>query len=221
MLSGAHRAKCCMRKNVYKYINIHMPFLKASIKWNSTILKNLETLSKFQFQIHRFAVFKRPKTTRNWHIIHGVFRRFQHSTCKFRAGRVGTWSLVILCHVWKWPIWIGGFECTHSIHWATGIRCIPTSTFTLYKSQHLQWTYSFDFLVPLIPWKIPLPRTSQWILLVSNQISSPWLTFSKPCTTWRVAKWRLNEVKLLMVQKWCVYQLRLVVYPLIYRILYI
>lgn len=65
------------------------------------------------------------------------------------------------------------------------------------KSQHLQWTYSF----PLIPWKIPLPGTSQWILLVSNQISSPWLTFSKPCTTWRVAKWRLDEVKLLMVSE--------------------
>ena len=219
MLSGAHRAKCCMRKNVYKYINIHMPFLKASIKWNSTILKYLETLSKFEFQIHRFAV-KAPSRCEiaNHSRRYGIFSIARASSA--RVGLVpGAWSS--LCHVWKWPIWIGGFECTHSIHWATGIRCIPTSTFTLYKSQHLQWTYSFDFLVPLIPFKIPLPRTSQWILLVSNQISSPWLTFSKPCTTWRVAKWRLNEVKLLMVQKWCVYQLRLVVYPLIYRILYI
>lgn len=220
MLSGAHRAKCCMRKNVYKYINIHMPFLKASIKWNSRILKYLETLSKFQFQIHRFAV-KAPKNNASFCISFTALRRFQHSTCKFRAGRVGTWSLVIWCHVWNWPIWIGGFECTHSIHWVTGIPCIPTFTLNLNICIHLQWTYSFDFLVPLIPFKIPLPGTSQWILLVSNQISSPWLTFSKPCTTWRVAKWRLNEVKLLMVQKSGDNQLRWVVYPLIYRILYI
>ena len=116
MLSGAHRAKCCMRKNVYKYFNIHMPVLKASIKWNSTILKYLETLSKFQFQIHRFAV-KAPKNDASFSISFTALRHFQHSTCKFRAGRVGTWSLVILCHVWKWSIWIGGFQCTHSIHW--------------------------------------------------------------------------------------------------------
>ena len=92
MLSGAHRAICCMRKNVYKYINIHMPFLKASIKWNSTILKYLETLSKFQFQIHRFAVKAPSRCEIAYHSRrYGIFSIARASSA--RVGLVpGAWS---------------------------------------------------------------------------------------------------------------------------------
>ena len=51
--------------------------------------------------------------------------------------------------------------------------------------------------VPLMS-LILLQGTSQWILLVSNQVSSPWLTFSKPCTTWSAMRWKYCWILLML-----------------------